>query len=248
MKTQFFRVRRSYLAAACGLTAASAVTAATLFQSAAAPMAWDAGDQRVTQALKRSLQKRVSSPGGKLNLAVHPTSRAGEGYFSEIVIAGRPAKVKKLTISELNLRARNVRIDVPYLLQSGEVRTLQSTTTLRAVVTENDLTALLAKGKRTKALGLRVKYISGNRLLVTGNLNWTLINGPIVGIARLRLIPGSKVNLDVLSLKLRGAEVPQLVKNQFSSRLNPIIDYEDMPFRPRFKGLRIQGTKATLSA
>ncbi|HVF09845.1 MAG TPA: LmeA family phospholipid-binding protein, partial [Abditibacteriaceae bacterium] len=97
--------------------------------------------QRVTAALTRVLQAKVSSPGGKMHLRVRPTARAGEGYFSEIYIAAHPATIKKkLRISELVMRARNVRLDVPHLLNEGKVRTLSSTTTLRAVITENDLT------------------------------------------------------------------------------------------------------------
>ncbi|MDF2439775.1 MAG: hypothetical protein JWN98_759 [Abditibacteriota bacterium] len=208
----------------------------------------DAEDQRVTNALTQALRSRVSSPGGALNLVVKPSARASQGEFSEVYIAGRPAQVRRLRISELSLRARNVRIDVPYLLREKKVRTLSSKTTLRAVVTENDITRLLAGGKHTQGLGLRVKYLSDNTMLVTGRLNWTLINGPIRGTARLRMMPNYKVNLDILSLQLRGREVPQFVKNQFSQKINPVIDYEDIPFRPRFRGLQVSGSRAVLTA
>jgi hypothetical protein len=210
--------------------------------------ALDAQDQRVAQALTRALRARVSSPGRAVNIQVTPTSRSDAGYFSQIVISGRPAKVKKLQISELDLRARNVRVDVRHLLSTGEVRTLSSRTTLRAVVSESDLTRLLGQGKRTRDMGLRVKYIDGGRMRVTGNLNYTLLNGPVTGIAKLRLAAGSKVHLDILSLQLRGHEVPQFVKDQFASRINPVIDYQDLPFQPQFKGLSITGPRATLRA
>lgn len=226
-----------------------ATTSLATWHSQAAPAAKvDAQDQRVATALTNALKSRVTSPGSKLNLVVKPTANSGKGYFSEIVMSGRPVRVKKLQISELSLRARNVRIDVPYLFSEGKVRTLQSQTSLRAIVTENDLTSLLARGKRTKDMGLKVKYIGGDRMRVSGNVNYMLLNGPIVGIGRLRMVPGSKVNLDIYSLKLRGSEVPSFVKEQMSSRLNPIIDYEDLPFSPRFKALKVQGNKAILTA
>lgn len=209
--------------------------------------ALDARDKQVAAALTRVLRARFSSPGGKTNIVVRPTSRAGEGYFSEIVLSGRPAQIKKLRITELNLRARNVRIDVGALLRENKVRTLNSATGLRAVVTEDDLTYLLSRGKHTKSMGLKVKYIDGARMRVTGKLNWTLINGPVTGVGRLRMVPGYKVNLDIISLKLRGAEVPQIVKNKFSERINPVIDYDDIPFRPQIRSVRVEGSKAIIS-
>ena len=183
-----------------------------------------------------------------MQLTVRPTDRAAEGYFSEIYIAAHPATIKKkLRISALVMRARNVRLDVPHLLREGKVRTLSSNTTLRAVITEKDLTDLLAKGKHSRAMGLRVKYL-GDRMRVTGNWKWGWFNGPIIGVGKLRLAPDYKIHLDILSLKLNGAEVPQFVKNKFSEKINPVIDYEDMPFRPRFRGVKVEGTKATVSA
>jgi hypothetical protein len=229
------------------VTGALAVTA-NLWHLQAAPAAIDAGDQRVAAELNSSLRRYITSPSGKLNLVVKPTERSNVGYFSEIVISGKPVRVKKLQISELNLRARNVRIDVPYMRTEGKVRTLTSSTSLRAVVTENDLTTLLGRGKHTKEMGLRVKYLGGDRMRVTGRLNYTLVNGPIVGTGRLRLMPGSKVHLVIDSLQLRGHEVPSFVKDQLSSRINPVIDYQDLPFQPRFKGLTVKGSSAILSA
>ena len=226
----------------------AAPTASGGFGATVAAPKLDAQDQRITAALKEVLRQRVSSPGGKLNLVVKPTARAAQGEFAEVFIAGRPAQIRRLRISELSLRARNVKIDVPYLLSEKKVRTLSAKTTLRAIVTESDITRLLAGGKHTKGLGLRVKYLGGNTMQVTGNLNWKLINGPIKGTAKLRLLPNYKVNLDILSLQLRGQEVPQFVKNQFSEKINPIIDYEDMPFRPRFRGIQVSGTRAILTA
>jgi hypothetical protein len=208
----------------------------------------DAAGQRVTAALNRALRSKVSAPGGQLNIAISPTARAREGYFSQVVISARPAQVRKLGISELDVRARNVRIDVQYLLKTGNVRTLSSQTSLRAVVTEDDLTRLLARGKRTKDMGLRVRYIDSNRMRVTGNLNYTLLNGPISGVARLRLGRDYKVYLDILSLQLRGVETPQFVKDNLAGRINPVIDYQDVPFRPQFRTVTVRGTRATLAA
>jgi hypothetical protein len=176
-----------------------------------------------------------------------PTARASEGYFAEIRLSAAPMQLKKkLRVTEFIMDARNVRIDVPYLWKERKVRTLQAKTQLRATITEDDLTQMLAKGKHTKAMGLRIKFL-GDKLMVTGNIDYALIKGPISGIGKLRMLPDHKVNLDIISMKLRGVELPALVKSQFAGRLNPIIDYTDLPFNPPFKGVKVVGKKAYLS-
>lgn len=208
----------------------------------------DAQDQRVIDRLSWLLNKRVKRPdGSKINLSIVPTSRASEGYFSQIKMSGAPAQLKKrFRVSEFALDARNVRLDVASLWNGNRVKTYQATTRLRAVISENDLTTNLAKGGGTRDMGLKVRFL-GDKIGVTGNLNYALINGPVNGVGKLRLAPGHKVYLDILSLKLRGVEVPGFIKNQFSNHINPIISYEDLPFNPPFKSVKMVGNKAVLS-
>lgn len=212
-----------------------------------AQQARQARARRVAATLERLLRARVSSPGKRLQLVIRPGARADEGYFSEVFLSGRPVQVKKLSITELSLRARDVRLDVAALLNKGKIRTLASRSALRAVVTESDLMALLARGRSTRAMNLRVKYL-GDRIRVSGNWNWGWLNGPLVGEGRLRLAPGSRVNFDIISLKLNGAELPDFVKSRFSNRINPVLSYEDIPFQPRFRSLQLKGNKAILTA
>lgn len=259
MKVQYAsraRARRHLFHVSLGILGVTAMSAPLVRQAAlavaprkaiATPVL-DAQGKRVTAELTRVLHARISSPGGKLNIQVQPGAQAGKGYFSEVYIAARPAQVKKMRLSELTLRARNVRVDVPYLFQHEKVNTFSANTTLRAVVTESDLDTLLAHGKSTAAMNLHVKFLGGDKLQVAGNWNWAVLSGPIVGVGRLRLAPGYKLDVDVLSLKLNGAEVPQILKDRFSQKLNPLIDYNDVPFQPRFKSLKVQGHKAIIFA
>ncbi len=208
----------------------------------------DASDQRVIDRLSWLLNKRVKKPdGSKISVSIVPTARASEGYFSQIRMSGSPAQLKKkFRVSEFALDARNVHIDVASLWNGNRVKTYQSQTKLRAVITEDDLTSMLSKGGATKNMGLKIKFI-GDKIGVTGNLNYALINGPVDGVGKLRMAPGHKVYLDILSLKLRGVEVPGFIKNQFSGHINPVIAYEDLPFNPPFKGIKMVGKKAVLS-
>jgi hypothetical protein len=209
----------------------------------------DAQDKKVTERLTWLLNKRVRKPNGdKVSIVVVPTARASEGYFSEIRMSGAPAQLKKkLRVSEFTLKATNVHLHVPSLWDGNKVKTFKSNTKLRAVISEIDFTNMLSKGKHTQAMGLKVKFLSNNTMRVSGNLNYALLSGPVEGVGKLRMASGHNVYLDILSLKLRGVEVPQFVKNQFSSRINPVINYGDLPFNPPFKGVRVVGNKAILT-
>ncbi len=242
-----FRLTRKQPFIAVGLGAALIAAALSFPTTAPAAPALDAKDKKVTAQVESILRNLVKNPnGGGVNISVAPNARASEGYFDRISIKGAPLQFKKLYVSEFALDARNVKIDVPALSSVKKIRTSRSTTTLRAVISEDDLTKMLASSKSTKAMGLKVKYV-GDKMRVTGNLNYGLVNGPVSGVAKLRQGANHKVYLDILSLKLRGVESPAFVKNQFANRINPVIDYEDLPFNPPFKSLKIVGNKAYLS-
>ena len=206
----------------------------------------DATGQAVTDKLGAALREKISAPG-HLSSVIKPTPRAAEGYFEEIRIEATGVSLKRIKVTELSMDARNVRIDVPRLMRDGQVETLSSQTTLRAVITEDDLTDMLATGNTTRDMGLKVKY-QGTKVSITGNLNYSLVNGPVTGLGGLRMLPGHKVNLDILSLKLRGVEAPSFLKGYLSSKLNPVLDFQDVPFNPPFKGVTVSGQRAVIAA
>lgn len=208
--------------------------------------------QEVTRKMTTFLQRRISSPQGKLTLVIRPGARPDLGQFSEVVISGSPIRLKKkLQISEFSMRARNVRIDTVALMRRDDVElhTLAATTTLRAVITEDDLTSMLAKGRRSADMKLRVNFNGGN-IRVAGNWKWGWFNGPVVAIGKLRLVRGANGNqvyFDISSLTLNGAQVPAFIKSKFSDQLNPLISYDDLPFLPQIRTIRFVGKKAFLS-
>lgn len=209
-----------------------------------------AADKKVTQQVEKILRDRISSTNKSLKLIVRPTSRAREGYFSEIIVEGKPVRIKKLSVSEFSLHAKDVRISLSGLKEQ-KIRTLQAKTKFRAVVTENDLTQMLARGKHTKTMGLTVKYLKdakhGDVMRVAGNWKWSWFNGPVIGVGKLRVTDNNEVYADIISLQLNGAEVPGFVKSKFSESLNPVLDYNDVPFQPRFRTVTVQGSKAILN-
>ena len=228
---------------------ATAVSAPVFFRSGVCDPKAD--DNKVPQRVEKILRERVISPTNNLKLVLKPGARAAEGYFDEIIVEGQPVRIKKLRIAEFSVHAKDVRISVPGLAE-GKIRTIKATTKMRAVVTEDDLTAMLALGKSTATMGLKVKYLKdkehGDVMQVTGNWAWSWFSGPIVGLGKLRVTDDNKVFADILSLKLNGREVPGFVKSKFSEKLNPVLDYNDVPFQPRFRSLKVEGPRAILNA
>src|SRR5690606_15564972 len=129
-----------------------------------------------------------------------------------------------------------------------DIETLASQTTLRATVTENELTQALARGQESADKNLRVKFRNDGSVRVTGNWSWGWFSGPMEATGRLRLGPNYTVVADIATLKLNGTNVPAPLKNKFQERINPLIDYEDLPFRPPFKSLTFKGDKAFIAA
>lgn len=210
--------------------------------SQAAPSA-----QAVSNALRKALKDSISSPGGNMVIKITPNAKTAQGYFAQIYVAARPAKIKKRQFSEFVMTAKNVRLDISKLMK-GRIKTLQSQTTLRAVVTESELTQALAKGQSSADKGLKVKFAGNGAVRVTGNWKLSWFSGPIDAVGKLRLGPKYTVVADISSLKLNGKTVPVGVKNKFQGKINPLLDYEDLPFRPPFKALKFSGTKAIITA
>lgn len=202
---------------------------------------------RVTQALENYLRNRITSPGGKLEIKITPSAKADQGYFTEVLIVARPAKIKKRQFSLLRLRATNLHIDPNALLKKNDLETISSKTTLYAEVTAQELTKALASGKESSVMNLKVNF-KGDLIQVSGNYNWGVFSGPFIATGKLRLASGHQIVADIQSLKINGFEAPALIKNKFSERINPLIDYTDLPFKPPFRKLVIQGNKAIVYA
>ncbi len=201
--------------------------------------------------LKRFLTRRISSPSGKMTLVIKPSARVDLGYFNDVYIAGSPLLIKKLRVSDFSLHARNVHLSTNAILREDhrDIVTYAAQTAARAVISEDDLTWMFSQGKSSRDMNLRAKFI-GNQIRVSGNWNWGWFNGPVIVQGTLHLLKssgGNQVWCDITSLKLNGAEVPGFIKNKFSEQLNPLISYDDLPFKPNIRTLTFHGSKAIIT-
>ncbi len=203
--------------------------------------------QQNTRLLEAALRKRIKSPNGKVIVKIIPGSRAAQGIFQEVYVSAKPAQIKKRRFSELVLSARNVKMALAPLVK-GKLETISSQTKLRAVVTEAEITQVLARGQESSDKNLRVKFQNNGTVRVTGDWKWGWLSGPIEAVGKLKLGPNYTVIADISTLKLNGATVPAPLKNKFQERINPLVDYEDLPFRPPFKSLQFIGSKAYITA
>ena len=203
--------------------------------------------QQNTKALEAALRKRIQSPGGKLTIKIVPGSRASQGIFQDVYVSAKPAQIKKRRFSELVMRARNVKMSLA-ALKKGDLETISSQTKLRAIVTEAELTQALARGQDSKDKNIRVKFQKNNQVRVTGNWKWGWFSGPMEAVGKLKLGSNYTVVADIKTLKLNNANVPANLKTKFQDRINPLIDYRDLPFRPPFKALQFIGDKAYITA
>ena len=240
-------MRNSLLSRPAAAVALGAMLSVSFSLQAAPAVKPDAGGQRVTNRVEELLRGVIKSQDGHpLSVQLSPTARASQGYFSDVKIAGGATRLKSLFVSQFQLHSQNVQVDVPALYSIGKVKTLRAQTQMRVIISEDDLTKMLAAGKSTKDMKLKVKYV-GDKMRVTGVLNFPFLNGPIAGVAKLRQTPDHNVYLDILSMQLRGVEAPGFVKNQLSNRINPVVNYATVPFNPPFRSLKVVGNKAYLS-
>ncbi len=246
---QLLRTIASRRAAILAAFALPVIAAASLSRAATAP-AQNAKAQQVTASLNKFLHKKLSSPNGSLRIVVKPGARADAGYFSEVAIYGKPAMLKnRMPVTELQMRATNVHISPSMILRQHkrDLVTIASTTALRIVISEDDLTQMFANGKSSANMHLKAKFL-GDRLRVAGNMKLGWLNGPVVATGKMRVGADHMVYIDLLTLQLNGVEAPAALKANFSNRLNPLISANDLPFRPIFKPLKFYGPRVIITA
>ena len=73
--------------------AATLIVAGWITAANTAP-ALTAADKQVAQQVEKALRTRYTSPNKSLRLVVRPTTRSRDGYFSEIIVEGKPVQIK----------------------------------------------------------------------------------------------------------------------------------------------------------
>jgi len=175
------------------------------------------------------------------------TALAGEGRLKAVVIRSAPAMIKKVPAEEIDMRADDVRIDVKKLLKDDDIVTISTARTrLNAIISESNLDSLFARGRSTKDMKLKTKF-DGGKVTISGTWKLFMFKGPIRTVGKLAVTADNNLNYELESLKLNHAEAPASLKKQFMQRLNPVVEFSDMPFKPKVQSIAFKGSKVYVS-
>ena len=140
------------------------------------------------------------------------------------------------------------KVDVEKLMKENDLEFVSAKSqSIHAVATPEDFSFMLAKGKDTKHMKLRVKF-GDNKIHVTGNWKLYVFQGPMDLVGKFRLRNSEQVDLIVDSLKINDRSAPPSVIRQFEEKLNPLMDTSDFPFRPKLRTVKIEGQHLILSS
>lgn len=172
---------------------------------------------------------------------------SAKGRFKTIILRSTPAAIKKMPVESIDMRADDVTIDVTRLFKNDEIATVKcAKTRLEAVVSEDNLNTLFARGKSTKDMHLKASFVDG-KVRITGQWKLFMFKGPIETVGKLALTKDNNLNFDMESLKMNNAEAPDSVKKQFMSRINPVVEFSDLPFQPKVSTITFRGHKVHVS-
>lgn len=235
-----------------GLRHAAAIATAVGFLGAAVGVEAAVSPTQVVEALEKSLRKFIVNPSasGAVTIKILPQSTAAttKGRFKEVEIRSEPAKIKgKIPLEEINLTARDVVVEVDRLLKEGDIATTSvGDTTLRAVFSEEGLTSMLSRGKSTRDMNMKVKFLD-SKVHVTGNWKLWVFKGPFETTGALWAQNKRYLNIKLETLKINRREAIPAMKTKFEETVNPLVDFEDLPFKPKVKSLRFQDNLCIVS-
>ncbi|MBI3922597.1 MAG: DUF2993 domain-containing protein [Armatimonadetes bacterium] len=207
---------------------------------------------RVLHALEQHVRARISNPenpkAAEIKIVPYDSEAStAKGRFKTIIVRSSPAKIKHVPIEEINLRADDVTIDVDQLLKKDDLDTKKSgKTTVEGTVSADNLNALFAGGKATHDMNLKARFEDG-KVKISGYWKLFMFKGPIQTVGRLILTKKNTLDFEMDSLKINNREAPKSVKDQFMERLNPVVQFDDIPFRPKITTLTFKGDKVFVS-
>lgn len=181
---------------------------------------------------------RSKSEVEKLQIKIVPFASdywTQRGRFKAIVVSADKLTRKHISIRNVSIKAYDVTLNIDKLYSKGDVETTsRKKTILAARVYKNDLNKLLAKKKST-IRNLQVEF-ENNKLVFTGKYRFG---------AKLRLVGALKiekhrqVNFVPTAASLNGIPLPAGPLRQVLGKLNPLIDFYELPLRPKVDKVEI---------
>ncbi len=160
------------------------------------------------------------------------------GRFKAIVISADILTRKSTSIRNIYVKAFDVTLDIPKLYEEGDIETTsRRSTALSARLYKSDLNKLLAK-KESGVTNLHIEF-ENNRLVLTAT--YQLIFGHNLRmVGRLELKDHRRVDFVPTAASANGIPLPAGPLRQVLSKLNPLIDFHELPLQPRVEKIEIR--------
>lgn len=208
---------------------------------------------QILSALQKHLKERVVNPekGKEPSFKIIPVSNekeAAQGHLSLVTLECSPVEIKKkLTMETLRIHAEDVVIDSEKLMKTDDLIVKSSKhVSLSASITANQFTSFLARGKHTKDMNIKVKYVN-EKLHISGNWKLLFFSGPLTTVGRLVVAKKDEIHFKVDSLQLNGIGAPRSLINKFEQSINPVVESNDLPLSPPISTVKFKGDALLIS-
>ena len=161
-----------------------------------------------------------------------------QGRFQAIVVSADRVTRKGIDIRKVYIKAFDVTLDIAELYKEGDVETTsRRNTTLSVRVYKGDLNKLLAKKKST-IQNLHVEF-QDHKLVVTGKYQ-LLFGYNLRMVGKLQVKNRRQVDFVPTAASVNNIPLPTGPLRQVLSKLNPLVDFHELPLRPSIDKVEIK--------
>jgi len=227
--------RTSHIVIACILSMAAANLA----------VAGQVTPQKIAEKMSRIAKQRWTSKN--LTIKVVPfqnDSLTQAGRFQAIVLKADSISRKGITVAPIYVKAFDVTLDLYTLYYKNEIKTSKrKNTIINAKISETSLNKLLAM-KDMPIKNPKVDFGTG-KLTFTGKYQ-AIFGHNLLMEAKLEVADHRKVNLIPTRVSVNGVPLPAGPVRSLLSKLNPLLDLQDVPLSPTLDSLTITPTSIIL--
>ena len=161
-----------------------------------------------------------------------------QGRFQSIVISADKIERKGIALRQIYIKAFDVTLDIVQLYEEGDVETKScKRTSFSGRVYKADLNKLLAL-KKTPIENLKVSF-ENKKLVFTGKYKLAFGHN-LRMVGDLRIEKRRKINFIPTAVSVNGIPLPAGPLRSMTKKLNPLIDFDKIPLKPRVDQIKIE--------
>ena len=161
-----------------------------------------------------------------------------QGRFQSIVFSADKIERKGIALRKIYIKAFDVTLDTAQLYAGGAVATKScKKPTFSGRVYKPDLNRLLAL-KETPIENLRVEF-ENKKLVFTGRYNLGFGHN-LRMVGELKVEKRRKINFIPTAASVNGIPLPAGPLRTMTNKLNPLIDFDKIPLKPRVDQIKIE--------